>query len=124
MSVKLLAEHHLEFLCLKGGCTGSSESTHVKMPTLLEISCHGSIILFQEHTELSNRRTEKPICVSIKPISAKWTYSLNLLVSIGPAIFILKDIWVVYFFHFTKFLIEHSVNKQWRPWSDAAFCGV
>ena len=32
MIVKLLAEHHLEFLSLKGGCRGSSESTHVKMP--------------------------------------------------------------------------------------------
>ena len=32
MSVKLLIEHHLEFLSLKGGCTGSSESTLVKMP--------------------------------------------------------------------------------------------
>ena len=32
MSVKLLTEHNLEFLSLKGGCIGSSESTHVKMP--------------------------------------------------------------------------------------------
>ena len=32
MIVKLLTEHHLEFLSLKGGCRGSSESTHVKMP--------------------------------------------------------------------------------------------
>ena len=32
MTVKLLPEHHLEFLHLKGGCRGSSESTHVKMP--------------------------------------------------------------------------------------------
>ena len=31
MIVKLLTEHHLEFLSLKGGCTGSSESTFVKM---------------------------------------------------------------------------------------------
>ena len=31
MRVKLLTEHHLEFLSLKGGCTGSCESTHVKM---------------------------------------------------------------------------------------------
>ena len=30
MIVKLLTEHHLEFLSLKG-CRGSSESTHVKM---------------------------------------------------------------------------------------------
>ena len=32
MSVKLLTEHHLELLCLKGGCIGSSESTLVKSP--------------------------------------------------------------------------------------------
>ena len=32
MVVKLLTEHHKEFLSLKGGRTGSSESTHVKMP--------------------------------------------------------------------------------------------
>ena len=32
MIVKLLTEHHLEFLSLKEGCTGSSESTLVKMP--------------------------------------------------------------------------------------------
>ena len=32
MSVKLLTEHHLEFLSLRGSCTGSSESTLFKMP--------------------------------------------------------------------------------------------
>ena len=31
MSVKLLTQHHLEFLSVKWGCTGSSESTLVKM---------------------------------------------------------------------------------------------
>ena len=31
MIVKLLTEHHLEFLSLKGGCRGSSESKNVKM---------------------------------------------------------------------------------------------
>ena len=31
MIVKLLTEHHLEFLSLKGGCRDSSESTLVKM---------------------------------------------------------------------------------------------
>ena len=30
MTAKLLIEQHLEFLCLKRGCTGSSESTLVK----------------------------------------------------------------------------------------------
>ena len=42
MIVKLLNEHHLEFLSLKGGCRGSSESTLVK---LLEISCRGSYLI-------------------------------------------------------------------------------
>ena len=32
MTVKLLTEHHLEFLSLKVCCRGSSESTDVKMP--------------------------------------------------------------------------------------------
>ena len=34
MSDKLLTEYHLEFLYFKGGCTGMSESTLVKMPHL------------------------------------------------------------------------------------------
>ena len=32
MTIKLLTKQHLEFLSLKGGCTDSSESKHVKMP--------------------------------------------------------------------------------------------
>ena len=43
MCVKLLAEHLLEVLSLKGGCTCSSEST-LENATLLEITCHGSIV--------------------------------------------------------------------------------
>ena len=43
MSVKLLTEHHLEFLSLKGGYTGSSESTFIK------ITCRGSVISVISH---------------------------------------------------------------------------
>ena len=45
MTVKLLTEQHLEFLSLKIGCTGSSESTssHVKIPHCWKSRC-GSII--------------------------------------------------------------------------------
>ena len=32
MTFKLLTEHNLEFLSLKGGCIGSSESALEKMP--------------------------------------------------------------------------------------------
>ena len=44
MSVKLLTEHHLEFLSLKGGCTGSSESTLGQNATSLENIYHGSTV--------------------------------------------------------------------------------
>ena len=40
MSLKLLTEHNLEFLSLKGGWKGSSESPLVKMP-----HCYDSIIV-------------------------------------------------------------------------------
>ena len=32
MTVKLLSKHHLEIISLKGGFTGSSESTLVRIP--------------------------------------------------------------------------------------------
>ena len=32
MTVKLLTEHQLDFVSVKGGCTGSSESICVKVP--------------------------------------------------------------------------------------------
>ena len=41
MNIKLLTEHHLEFLRLKEDCTGSSDSSCQNAP-LLEITCHGS----------------------------------------------------------------------------------
>ena len=45
MIIKLLNEHHLGFLGLKGGCRGSSESTLVKMSFFLEISCRGLLFI-------------------------------------------------------------------------------
>ena len=56
MIVKLLTEHHLEFLSLKEGCTGSSESTHAcQNVTVLEITCHSSynysVTVFPHHIQ-------------------------------------------------------------------------
>ena len=31
---------------------------------------------------------------------------------------------LMYCFHFHLFFIEIPVSKQWRPWSDAAFCSI
>ena len=47
MIVKLLTEHHLEFLSLKGGCTGSSESTLVKMSNCWKSHAKAQMILQQ-----------------------------------------------------------------------------
>ena len=59
MIVKLLTEHHLEFLSLKGGCRGSSESTHVKIPhcwksyalahIVLCMLLSGPVLIYQRH---------------------------------------------------------------------------
>ena len=47
MSVNLLTERHLEFPSLKGGCTGSSESTLVKIPHCWksQVTAHFIIIM-------------------------------------------------------------------------------
>ena len=56
MSVKLLTEHYLEFLSLKGGCTGSSESTLVKMPHCWKsyVAVHMSHAMQNCHEEFLN----------------------------------------------------------------------
>ena len=47
MTVKLLTKNHLEFLSLKGGCTGSSESIHVKMPHCWK--SHDVVLMFMRY---------------------------------------------------------------------------
>ena len=58
MNVDLLTEHHLEFLSLKGGCTGSSESTLVKIPHGLKSHVTAHILLLTEtqRTSADDRR--------------------------------------------------------------------
>ena len=64
MSVKLLTEHHLEFLSLKWGYTGLSESTLVKNAIFLEITCRDSYGPPREKTCLlgiaNNKGTDQP----------------------------------------------------------------
>ena len=49
MIVKLLTEHHLEFLSLKGGCTGSSESTLVKMSNCWKSHAAAHLYFIDKH---------------------------------------------------------------------------
>ena len=49
MTVKLLTEHNLEFLSLKGGCRGSSESTLDKMPCCWKSHVVAQMLLTKTH---------------------------------------------------------------------------
>ena len=46
MNIKLVTEHHLEFLILTGGCTGSSESLFVKMPHCWKSHVAAHLVLY------------------------------------------------------------------------------
>ena len=51
MTLRQLTEHHLEFLSLKGGCTGYSESTLVKIPHCCksQAMAHVCFLFFYQH---------------------------------------------------------------------------
>ena len=54
MIVKLQTEHYLEFLSLKGGCTGSSESTLVKLSHCWKSHASVHILIFQVRNPSTN----------------------------------------------------------------------
>ena len=60
MSVKLLTEHRLDLVSLKGGCTGSSESTLVKMPYCVaarfDILASSRCVRYAGYIHISKRR--------------------------------------------------------------------
>ena len=73
MSVELLTEHHLEFLSLKGGCTGSSESTLVKMS-----HCCKSHVTAQMEKSAIKTRLLTTKCLSGGKHCIKLTLSVHL----------------------------------------------
>ena len=54
MPVKQLTAHHTEFLSLKGGYTGSSESTFVKMPHCWKSHAAAQVILLSKWMGILN----------------------------------------------------------------------
>ena len=62
MSVKLLTEDYLEFLSSKGGCTGSSESTHVKMPHCWKSHVTAQIIKFPLLLKFHSLVSQNAVC--------------------------------------------------------------
>ena len=73
MSVKLLTAHHLEFLNLKGGCTGSSESSRVKMSCCWKpyVTTHLSQ---HEILRITNRRVPEAF-YRVCTLEGVWGYS-------------------------------------------------
>ena len=65
MIVKLLTEHHLECLSLKGGCRGSYESTHVKMPHSWKSHALETYFFFQDILHNRSIRLEKEFRLSL-----------------------------------------------------------
>ena len=49
MIVKLLTDHHLQLLSLKGGCRGSSESTFVKMTNCWKSHAAAQMLLYTKY---------------------------------------------------------------------------
>ena len=68
MIVKLLTEHHLEFLSLKGGCRGSSESTHVKMSHCWKSHALEHISINQREITKTNKYSMQKCILKLGPI--------------------------------------------------------
>ena len=90
MIVKLLNEYHLEFLGLKGGCRGSSESTHVKIPHCWKSHALAQILLNQTGIPLKDSGNlmcigNKVRKIMLKPMDKKTIRILrSVLCSAGP----------------------------------------
>ena len=68
MIVKLLTEHHFEFLSLKGGCRGSSASTLVKMSNCWKSHAAAQLCLY---AYVINNKTSCPVVENTKNLLGK-----------------------------------------------------
>ena len=80
MIVKLLTEHYLEFLSFKGGCRGSSEYTHVKMPHCWKSHALAHIINFNAIVSSGARALHLTLSLHLHPYFVKAS-SKNALAS-------------------------------------------
>ena len=69
MSVMILTEHHFEFPSLKGDCTGSSESTLVKMPQSLFGKQMSLLILILKAFKLLTDRSKAELLYLCSPLT-------------------------------------------------------
>ena len=76
MIVNLPTDNHLEFLSLKGGCRGSSESTHVKIPHCwISHALASTCFVDPPVVTLSWNVQEKRLTCSAAGVPATYTFS-------------------------------------------------
>ena len=79
MSMKLLTEHQFYFLSLKGGCTGWSESTLVKMPHWKShVSAHMQIRLQSQKPRSLVKRLRLPSLKYFKKENQDGVFKMSL----------------------------------------------
>ena len=80
MVVKLLTKHHAEFLHLKGGCRGSSESTLVKMPNCWKSHPLAHMCLIGFRSGYSRMRMVKLLAYSraLLTVLTAWIFEIEL----------------------------------------------
>ena len=81
-SVKLLTAHHLGFLSFKEGCTGSSESIHVKMPHCWK--SHVAAQLASAHTADKSR----PKIITLFTCSSRMRMTFVLVINFPLSTFV------------------------------------
>ena len=129
--VKLLTEHHLEFLSLTSGCSGSSESTLVKMSNCWKSHAGAHMVyLFTRLMLWSGLQLKK---YTLSPSSKKYakqnlnveSISYKRVVQEGLR---LKNfytprklcLWWVYCFHVVRAIVRPCVRASVRP--SVTFC--
>ena len=110
MSVKLLTEHNLEFICLREGCTDSSDSTLVKMPRCwkshvkaqcLMTTFHFRVFIYWYHTRSLYNAIWNYIryakCVSSNSSTHSWSQMWELFPDQSSVLFGFFEISTFYF---------------------------
>ena len=87
LRVKLLTEHHLEFLRLTGGCRGSSKSTLVKMSNCWKSHAAAHIMLPYLDSNTFLARGDISIChlmVTLQKVLTQIMTDLNIRPDLAP----------------------------------------
>ena len=101
MTVKLLTEHHMKFLNLKGGCTGSSESTLVKMPRCWKSHVTAQLA-FSFHLVVYRHSFRQTFAEVYAP-TGEWKSSLTIVIATITAT-LFGVLWLHYF---GKYIIQY-----------------